>query len=100
MVGMETKRSRAPSTRWHRARTRNRPTISACSTASTRCGTATSRHRLGDRFAPRGTRRWACRFATDFKGPADLCAFPNDKGLLVVTPDLVKGEMRFIQLGK
>ena len=26
---------------------------------------------------------------TGFKGPADLCA-----------PDLVKGEMRFIQLGK
>jgi len=38
--------------------------------------------------------------ATGFKGPADLCAIPNDKGLLVVAPDLVKGEMRFIQLGK
>ena len=38
--------------------------------------------------------------ATGFKGPADLCAIPNNKGLLVVVPDLVKGEMRFIQLGK
>jgi hypothetical protein len=38
--------------------------------------------------------------ATGFKGPADLCAIPNDKGLLVVVPDLVKGEMRFVQLGK
>jgi hypothetical protein len=37
--------------------------------------------------------------ATGFKGPADLCAIPNDKGLLLVVPDLVKGEMRFIQLG-
>ncbi len=38
--------------------------------------------------------------ATGFKGPADLCAVPNAKGLLVVVPDLVKGEMRFVQLGK
>jgi len=38
--------------------------------------------------------------ATGFKGPADLCAIPNDKGLLVVVPDLVKGELRFVQLGK
>ena len=38
--------------------------------------------------------------ATGFKGPADLCVIKNDKGLLVVTPDLVKGELRFIQLGK
>ena len=36
--------------------------------------------------------------ATGFKGPADLCAFPNDGGLMVVVPDLVKGELRFIQL--
>ncbi len=38
--------------------------------------------------------------AAGFKGPADLCAIPNKKGLLVVVPDLVKGEMRFVQLGK
>ncbi|HEY5379650.1 MAG TPA: hypothetical protein VIJ78_08945 [Pseudolabrys sp.] len=38
--------------------------------------------------------------ATGFKGPADLCVIKNDKGLLVVTPYLVKGELRFIQLGK
>jgi hypothetical protein len=35
-----------------------------------------------------------------FKGPADLCAIPNAEGLLVVVPDLVKGEMRFVQPGK
>ncbi len=38
--------------------------------------------------------------AKDFKGPADFCVVPNAKGLLVVVPDLVKGEMRFVQLGK
>ena len=38
--------------------------------------------------------------ATGFKGPADFCAFPNNKGLLVVVPDLVKGELRFVQFGK
>jgi sugar lactone lactonase YvrE len=40
------------------------------------------------------------QLATGFKGPADLCAFPNSKGVMVVVPDLVKGELRFIQLGK
>jgi hypothetical protein len=40
------------------------------------------------------------KLATDFKGPADLCAFANNKGLMVVVPDLVKGELRFVQLGK
>lgn len=40
------------------------------------------------------------KLAVDFKGPADLCAFPNAKGLMVVVPDLVKGELRFVQLGK
>ena len=40
------------------------------------------------------------KLATDFKGPADFCAFPNEKGLMVVVPDLVKGEMRFVQLGE
>jgi hypothetical protein len=38
--------------------------------------------------------------AKDFKGPADLCAFPNAKGLTVVVPDLVKSEIRIIQLGQ
>jgi hypothetical protein len=40
------------------------------------------------------------KLATEFKGPADFCAFPNAKGLMVVVPDLVKGELRFVQLGK
>jgi hypothetical protein len=40
------------------------------------------------------------QLATGFKGPADLCAFPNGKGVMVVVPDLVKGELRFVQLGK
>jgi hypothetical protein len=40
------------------------------------------------------------KLATGFKGPADFCAFPNNKGLMVVVPDLVKGELRFVQLGK
>ena len=40
------------------------------------------------------------KLATDFKGPADFCAFENDKGLMVVVPDLVKGELRFVQLAK
>jgi len=38
--------------------------------------------------------------ASGFKGPADLCAVPNAKGLLVAVPDLVKGEIRLVQLGK
>lgn len=40
------------------------------------------------------------KLATDFKGPADFCAFENAEGLMVVVPDLVKGELRFVQLGK
>ena len=40
------------------------------------------------------------KLATEFKGPADFCVVPNKKGLLVVVPDLVKGELRFVQLGK
>jgi len=39
------------------------------------------------------------KLATDFKGPADFCVVPNNKGLLVVVPDLVKGELRFVELG-
>ena len=38
--------------------------------------------------------------AKGFKGPADFCVVPNAKGLLVVVPDLVKSELRFVQLGK
>lgn len=34
------------------------------------------------------------------KGPADFCVVHNKQGLLVVQPDLVTGEIRFIQLGK
>ena len=37
--------------------------------------------------------------ASGFKGPADLCVFPHDGGLMVVVPDLVKSELRLIQLG-
>jgi hypothetical protein len=40
------------------------------------------------------------QLAIGFKGPADFCVVPNKKGLLVVVPDLVKGELRFVQLGK
>ena len=40
------------------------------------------------------------QLASGFKGPADFCVVPNKKGLLVVVPDLVKGELRFVQLGK
>lgn len=38
------------------------------------------------------------QLATGFKGPADFSVVPNSKGMLVVVPDLVKGELRFIQL--
>ena len=40
------------------------------------------------------------KLAGDFKGPADFCVILNGKGLLVVVPDLVKGELRFVQLGR
>jgi hypothetical protein len=40
------------------------------------------------------------KLATDFKGPADFCVVRNNQGLLLAAPDLVKGEIRFIQLGK
>lgn len=42
----------------------------------------------------------AKKLAGDFKGPADFAAVPNDKGLLLAVPDLVKGDIRLIQLGK
>ena len=38
--------------------------------------------------------------ASGFNGPADFCVAPNAKGLMVVVPDLVKSELRMIQLGK
>ena len=38
--------------------------------------------------------------ATGFKGPADFAVVPNDKGLMVVVPDLVKSEIRMIQLAQ
>ena len=34
----------------------------------------------------------------DFKGPADFCVVPSSTGLTVVVPDLVKSEVRIIQL--
>ena len=40
------------------------------------------------------------KLATDFKGPADFSAFPNERGLMVAVPDLVKGEIRLIQLSR
>jgi hypothetical protein len=40
------------------------------------------------------------KLATDFKGPADFSAFPNEQGLMVAIPDLVKGEIRLIQLSR
>jgi len=38
--------------------------------------------------------------AKGFKGPADFCVIPEAKGYMVVVPDLVKGELRMIRLGK
>jgi hypothetical protein len=40
------------------------------------------------------------KLATGFKGPADFAVAPNDKGLLVAVPDLVKSQIRLIQLGR
>jgi len=34
-----------------------------------------------------------------FRGPADFCAFPKGSGLMVVAPDLVNGNLHFIELG-
>lgn len=38
--------------------------------------------------------------AKDFKGPADFCVIPEGNGLLVVVPDLVKSELRFVRLAR
>jgi hypothetical protein len=40
------------------------------------------------------------KLAGDVKGPADFCVVRNREGYLVVLPDLVKGEIRMIQLGR
>ena len=40
------------------------------------------------------------KLATGFKGPADFGVVPNADGLLVVVPDLVKSELRLVQLSK
>jgi hypothetical protein len=40
------------------------------------------------------------KLAGDIKGPADFCVVRNRDGYLVALPDLVKGEIRLIQLGK
>lgn len=40
------------------------------------------------------------KLAGDIKGPADFSVVPNKEGYLVALPDLVKGEVRLIQLGK
>jgi hypothetical protein len=37
--------------------------------------------------------------ASGFKGPADFCVYPHAGGTMVVVPDLVKSELRMIQLG-
>ena len=38
--------------------------------------------------------------ASGFKGPADFCVVPGGNGYTAVVPDLVKGELRFIQLAQ
>ena len=48
------------------------------------------------RWSPKGMQT----LATGFKGPADFCVVPEGGGLLVVVPDLVKGELRLVRLAK
>lgn len=38
------------------------------------------------------------KLADDFKGPADFCVLRQAGGLMVVVPDLVQSQVRFIQL--
>ena len=38
--------------------------------------------------------------ASGFRGPADFCVIPQAKGYLVAVPDLVKSELRLIQLAR
>jgi hypothetical protein len=40
------------------------------------------------------------KLADGFKGPADLCVVPMAGGMTVVVPDLVQGQLRFVQLRK
>lgn len=40
------------------------------------------------------------KLADGFKGPADFCVVPMAGGLTVVVPDLVQGQLRFVQLRK
>jgi len=40
------------------------------------------------------------KLADGFKGPADFCVVPQAGGFTVVVPDLVQGQLRFIQLRK
>ncbi len=47
------------------------------------------------RWSPDGGLR---PLATGFKGPADFTVVPEPDGLLVVVPDLVKSELRFVRL--
>lgn len=36
--------------------------------------------------------------ASGFKGPADFCVIPDEKGLTIVVPDLVQSQLRFVRL--
>lgn len=49
------------------------------------------------RWSPKTGRQ---TLASGFKGPADFCVVPEPRGWLVVAPDLVKGELRFIELAR
>jgi sugar lactone lactonase YvrE len=49
--------------------------------------------------------RWSAKtgmqtLVSGFKGPADFCVVPEPGGLLVVVPDLVKGELRMVRLAR
>ena len=45
-------------------------------------------------------RRGVQTLAKGFKGPADFAVFPKGKGLMVVVPDLVTSDIRFVQLSR
>ena len=38
--------------------------------------------------------------ASGFKGPADFCVIPDEKGITVVVPDLVQSQLRFLRLAQ
>ena len=40
------------------------------------------------------------KLADGFKGPADFCVMPQAGGLIVIVPDLVQSQLRFVQLRK